>query len=86
MPYESQIECYEHQNDPYIRHEPFPEKVPEKQDIHTDYDGYQQHNEDRCDIWGVHDLIILLFKEMRSMDWGRRCSRCLRCLRDWLAN
>jgi hypothetical protein len=43
---ESQVERSEHQDNPYIRHQPFPEKVPEEQDVRADYDGYQQHNDD----------------------------------------
>jgi hypothetical protein len=36
---ESEVERYEYQDDPYIRCQPFPEKVSEKQNIHGDYDG-----------------------------------------------
>jgi hypothetical protein len=47
---ESQVERCEHQDDSYIHHQPFPEPVPEEQDIHTDYDGCQQRyvKYDRC--------------------------------------
>jgi hypothetical protein len=46
----SQVERYEHQDDSNIRHQPFPEPVPEEQDIYTDHDGYHQHyiKYDRC--------------------------------------
>ena len=47
---ESQVECYKYQDDARIHSQPFPKEVPEEQDIHADYDGYHQHNEDRCDI------------------------------------
>jgi hypothetical protein len=38
---ESQAKRCEYQDDPHIRHQPLPEKVPEEQDIHGDYDGHQ---------------------------------------------
>ena len=43
----SQVERTEYQDNSYIHHQPFPEMVPEEQDIHADYNGYQQHNDDR---------------------------------------
>jgi hypothetical protein len=42
---ESQAERCEYQDNSNIHHQPFPEQVSEEQDIHGDYDGYQQHNE-----------------------------------------
>lgn len=37
VPVESQVESHEHQDDANIRHEPFPESVPEEYVIYTDY-------------------------------------------------
>lgn len=39
----SQVERSEHQDDSYVRHEPFQEAVPEEQEIHTDHGGDHQH-------------------------------------------
>ncbi len=46
----SQVERCEYQDDSYIHQQPFPEPVPEEQEIHTDHDGCQQHyiKYDRC--------------------------------------
>jgi hypothetical protein len=51
---ESQVERSEYQDDSYVRHQTFPEKVSEEQDIHADYDSYQQYDDDRYNVWGVH--------------------------------
>jgi hypothetical protein len=39
---ESEIEGREYQNDPYIYRQPFPESVPEEQNIDSDDHGCQQ--------------------------------------------
>jgi hypothetical protein len=36
----SQAERCKYQDNPYIRHQSFPEKVSEEQNIHADNDGY----------------------------------------------
>jgi hypothetical protein len=41
---EPQIERPEHQNYSDVHHQPLPEPVPEKQDIHADHDGYQREH------------------------------------------
>ena len=43
-PQEPEIERREHQNNPDIYYQPFPELVPEKQDVHADHDGYQREH------------------------------------------
>jgi hypothetical protein len=43
MPQESQIESCKDQDDSYVHHQPFPEPMPEEQEIKSDYDGYHQH-------------------------------------------
>ena len=43
MPQESQIESCKDQDDSYVHYQPFPEPVPEEQEICSDYDGYHQH-------------------------------------------
>jgi hypothetical protein len=50
MLHQSQVERCKNQDDSYIRHQPFPEPIPEEQEIHTDHDGCQQHyiKYDRC--------------------------------------
>lgn len=47
---ESQGERSEYQNNSYIHHQTFPEKVSEEQDIHADYDGYQEHDDNRYNV------------------------------------
>ena len=39
---ESEVEGCEHQDDSYIHCQPFPELVPEEEDIYSDHNGYQQ--------------------------------------------
>jgi hypothetical protein len=41
---ESKVESYEHQDNSYIHHQPFPEPVSEKQEIHSNYNGCHQHD------------------------------------------
>jgi len=38
------IECREHQNNSDVYYQPFPELVPEEQDVHADHDGYQREH------------------------------------------
>ena len=38
----SEVEGSEYQDDSYIHHQPFPGVVLEKQEIYTDYNGYQK--------------------------------------------
>lgn len=38
---EPKIERPEQENDADVRHQPLPEVVPEKEDIHTHYNGYE---------------------------------------------
>jgi hypothetical protein len=47
---ESQEKGPEYKNNSYIHHQPLPKQIPEEQDVHTDYNDYQQHNEDRYNI------------------------------------
>jgi hypothetical protein len=47
---ESQEEGPEYKNYSYIRHKSVPEQVPEEQNIHSDYDDYQQHNNGRYNV------------------------------------
>jgi hypothetical protein len=42
--HKSQIESREHEDDADIRHEPFPEALPEEQHIYTDDNDYQHRN------------------------------------------
>ena len=43
----SQVESREHQDNPNIYCQPFPESVSEEREIHTDYDGrHRQHVKD----------------------------------------
>lgn len=41
---ESQVESYEHQDNSYIHDQPFPEPASEEQDIHSNYNGCNQHD------------------------------------------
>lgn len=41
---ESQVERCKHQNDSNIHYQPFPESVPEEQEIYTDDDGCHRHH------------------------------------------
>ncbi|MGF6413972.1 hypothetical protein [Paraburkholderia sp. MM5482-R1] len=40
----SQIEGCKHQDNADVRHQPFPEPVPEEQQIYANDNGYQHHN------------------------------------------
>ncbi len=40
---ESEVESCEHQNNPDIHGQPFPESVSEEREIYSDYDGYHRH-------------------------------------------
>lgn len=40
----SQIERREYQDDPDVHHQALPEPMPEEQDVHADYDGYQREH------------------------------------------
>ncbi len=44
MPQESQIESCKDQDGSYVRYQPFPEPVPEEQEIKSNYDGYHQNS------------------------------------------
>ncbi|HTW28900.1 MAG TPA: hypothetical protein VME92_17370 [Acetobacteraceae bacterium] len=44
MPQEPQIKGRKHQDDPDVNDQPFPESIPEEQEIHTDDNGDQHHN------------------------------------------
>ena len=47
-PQEPQTKGREHQDDPYVYYQPFPELVLEEQDVHTDHDGHQREHV-KCD-------------------------------------
>jgi hypothetical protein len=46
----SQNERREYKNNAYIHHQPFPKQGSEKQNVHADYNGDQEHNGDRYNI------------------------------------
>jgi hypothetical protein len=44
MPQESKVESCEHQDNPNIHRQPFPESVSEEQQIYSDYGSYHGHH------------------------------------------
>jgi hypothetical protein len=52
--HKSQIESREHQDDADVHHQPFPEAVPEEQQIHTDDNDCQRGNVKRDGRGSLH--------------------------------
>jgi hypothetical protein len=44
MPEESKVEGSEHEDNPDIHYQPFPEKVSEEREIYTDDNGCHRHH------------------------------------------
>jgi hypothetical protein len=53
-PQESQVERYEHQDDPNIHRQPFPESVSEEREIYADYDGCHRYHVKRDSYLSTH--------------------------------
>jgi hypothetical protein len=56
---EPQIERPEHHNNSNVRYQPFPEPVPEEQDVHADHDGYQCQHVKHGDCPFSHPSLLL---------------------------
>ena len=58
-PEEPRIEGRKEQDDANVRHQPFPESVPEEEDVDADNDGDQRQNVDRHDGLPSHSPLVL---------------------------
>src|SRR5262249_54615210 len=56
---EPQIERCEHQDYSDVHHQPFPEPVPEEQDVHADNDGYQREHVKHDDCLSSHPAFLV---------------------------
>src|SRR5262249_3895131 len=70
---EPQIERCEHQDYSNVHHQPFPEPVPEEQDVHADNDGYQREHVKHDDCLSSHPAFLV-----RAAEWNQRHA--------WIAN
>jgi hypothetical protein len=72
--YESQIEGCKYQNNTDIRHQAFPESIPEEQQIHSNYNGYQQTRVERDNHTFCHFRLLSI---RWSINWGACIGRLL---------
>jgi hypothetical protein len=63
---ESQIEGCKHQKDSDVHHQPFPEMVPEDQDIYSDDDGYHRHGNHRSCHCDLHRILRVASQDSSS--------------------
>jgi hypothetical protein len=56
---EPQTERREDQDNPDVCYQPFPEVVPEEQDVHADHDGYQRKHVKRDGCLSSHRFVLL---------------------------
>jgi len=60
---EPQIERREYQDNSDVYHQPFPEPVPEEQDVHADNDGYQREPVKHDGCLSSHPAFLVLAAE-----------------------
>src|SRR5215471_21812659 len=56
---EPQIERCEHQDYSDVHHQPFPEPVPEEQDVHADNDGDKREHVKHDDCLSFHSALLV---------------------------
>jgi hypothetical protein len=56
---EPQTECREHQDNSDIYDQPFPEVVPEEQEVYADHDGYQHEHVKHGGCLSSHRFLLL---------------------------
>jgi len=60
---EPQIERREYQDNSDVHHQPFPEPIPEEQDVHADNDGYQRERVKHDGCLSSHPAFLVLAAE-----------------------
>jgi hypothetical protein len=67
---EPEIKRPEYQNNSDVYYQPFPELVPEEQDVHANHDGYQREHVKRDDCRSSHRFVLLCATEWSKSDAG----------------
>jgi hypothetical protein len=62
----SQVESSEHQDNPNIHDQPFPESVSEERKIYTDYNGRHRHHVKHYSYPSIHFSTTSLVRRSRS--------------------
>jgi hypothetical protein len=74
--HEPQIERREYQDKSDVHHQPFPEPIPEEQDVHADNDGYQRERVKHDGCLSSHPAFLVLAAEQSQRDvWRQSRSR-----------
>jgi hypothetical protein len=74
-PEEPEIKGHEHQDNSDVYCQPFPELVPEEQDVHADHDGHQREDVKRGYCMSSHRFFLLCATE-RSKSGADSLKRC----------
>jgi hypothetical protein len=67
---EPEIKRSEYEDNSDVYYQPFPELVPEEQDVHADHDGYQREHVKRGSCWSSHRFVLLCVTEWSKGDAG----------------
>jgi hypothetical protein len=56
---EPPVERREYQDNPDVRYQPFPELMPEEQDVYADHDGYKREHVHHGSCLSSHRFLLL---------------------------